>query len=55
MKFIYIVLAYLSFTSSTFADEAENILGISDSKLRQGDVHIEDIPNAIRAAIDFFM
>ena len=33
----------------------DNILGISDTRLRDGDVHIDDIPVAIWSAIDFFM
>ena len=55
MKFFYILLALLTSITSAFADEAENILWISNSKLRNGDVHLDDIPTAIRSAIDFFM
>lgn len=45
-------IAYLSISQSFAAD---NILGISNDQLRRGDVDIDDIPNAIKAAIDFFM
>jgi hypothetical protein len=55
MKYIYILLAFYVSTLSAFADEAENILWIDNAKLRKGDVHVEDIPKAIRSAIDFFM
>lgn len=55
MKYFYIILALISSASTTFADEAENILWISDSRLRRWDVHLDDIPRAIRSAIDFFM
>ena len=55
MKFFYISLALMISYSSAFAAEAENILWISDDKLRRGDVHLDDIPKAIRSAIDFFM
>ncbi len=33
----------------------DNILGISNEKLRKGDVHIDDIPVAISSLINFFM
>lgn len=53
MKYICIPLALLLGYSHSFA--ADNILGISDSRLRKWEVHLDDIPNAIRHAIDFFM
>lgn len=34
---------------------ADNILWISDSKLRNGEVSLDDIPTAITSMIDFFM
>ncbi|MCD5375035.1 pilin [Candidatus Gracilibacteria bacterium] len=55
MKYIYISLALITSATTAFADEAENILGIEEGRLRRGDVHLDDIPRAIRAAIDFFM
>lgn len=55
MKYFFISLAVFTRFTSAFADEAENILWIDESKLRKGDVHLDDIPKAIRAAIDFFM
>lgn len=33
----------------------DNILGIDNDRLRNGDVWLDDIPNAIRSLIDFFM
>ncbi len=53
MKYIYLLIAFISTVHTTFA--ADNILWISNSDLRNGDVHLDDIPNAIRSAIDFFM
>jgi hypothetical protein len=55
MKYFYILLACITTASSTFADETDNILWISGPDLRSGNVHLDDIPKAIRAAIDFFM
>lgn len=34
---------------------ADNYLWISNSRLRNGNVHLEDIPGAIRSVIDFLM
>lgn len=39
--------------SHTFA--ADNMLGISDGRLKNGDVHLDDIPTAIASLIDYFM
>ncbi len=51
--FFYILLAYTSVAQSYASDD--NILGISNSRLRSGRVWLDDIPTAIRSAIDFFM
>jgi len=46
---VYILLFQISLAAES------NILGISDNKLRQWDVDINDIPNAIRSIIDFLL
>jgi hypothetical protein len=54
MKHIFLfLLIYITTLTQSFA--AENILGISNGRLRNGNVDIDDIPTAIRSAIDFFM
>ncbi len=54
MKFFSLIFAFILSYHASFASN-DNILWISDSKLRKWDVHLDDIPNAIRSAIDFFM
>lgn len=57
-KYFYIILSIVTFlmTPSLYAaGDDDNILGISNARLRKGDVHIDDIPNAIRSMIDFLM
>ena len=51
--FIYIAVWYLSIVQGYAS--SDNILGISNSRLRSGRVWLSDIPLAIRNAIDFFM
>ncbi len=53
-KILFILLAFMASFGQIFA-EKDNILGISNSRLRNGSVHIDDIPVALRSAIDFFM
>jgi len=49
-------LTWLLFFSIAFGSHAaENILWISNTKLREWDVTLDDIPTAIKSAIDFFM
>ena len=55
MKYLYSFFAILIASSSQIFAANENILGIENSRLREWDVHLDDIPNAIRSAIDFFM
>ncbi len=43
----------LVFQASLAADD--NVLGLSNSKIRNGNIHIDDIPKIIKSAIDFFM
>lgn len=52
-KIFFFLLAYFSILHQSFA--ADNYLWISNGRLRNGSVNIDDIPKAIRAAIDFFM
>ena len=54
MKYFFIFLSFILSAQASFAAN-DNILGISDSRLRTWDVHLDDIPNAIQSAIDFFM
>jgi hypothetical protein len=53
-KTLSIITLYTTLVSWAFAAD-DNILGISDTKLRNGDVSLEDIPKAITSLIDFFM
>ena len=53
-KYLFILVSYVTTVTQGYASD-DNILGISDDKLRTWDVHLDDIPNAIRSAIDFFM
>lgn len=54
MKNIFSILFIFStIMQDSFA--ADNILWISDSKLRNGEVSLDDIPTAITSMIDFFM
>lgn len=52
-KLFFFLLIFFTNISQIFA--ADNYLGISNSRLRNGNVHLDDIPGAIRSAIDFFM
>jgi len=50
---LFSLLAYITIVTQAFA--ADNYLGISNGRLRKGNVDIDDIPLAIRSAINFFM
>jgi len=52
-KIFSILFIYATIAQNSFA--ADNILWISDSKLRNGEVSLDDIPTAITSMIDFFM
>ncbi|MDA9129262.1 pilin [Candidatus Gracilibacteria bacterium] len=52
--FLSLFLSLLAFQSSAFAVE-NNILGLDETKIRNGDIHLEDIPGVLQSAIDFFM
>ena len=54
MKIFSYIILFLTSLNQTFAVN-DNILGISNERLRKGDVDIDDIPLAIKSAIDFFM
>jgi len=51
--FFYTLLGYISIAQSYAS--TDNILGISNNRLRTWRVWLDDIPLAIRNAIDFFM
>lgn len=53
-KLFFSLLVYISLLQSTLAAD-DNILWISNSRIRNGNIHADDIPNIIRSAIDFFM
>lgn len=56
MKYIFIHLVlFFTWVEQTLAADPQNITGLSNEKLRNGDIHAEDIPGVIRSAIDFFM
>ena len=50
VSLFFILLASMSQVSA-----ADNILGISNGRLRNGNIHVDDIPGVIKSAIDFFM
>jgi len=50
-----ILISLLCISVSIQAEAAQNILWISNTKLREWDITIDDIPTAIKSAIDFFM
>lgn len=53
-KILPICISYLSLTAISFAAD-DNILWIDNNRLRNGDVGLDDIPEAITSLIDFFM
>lgn len=52
-KICFLLIAFLASITQTSA--ADNILGISNSRLREGNIHADDIPGIISSAINFFM
>lgn len=52
-KICFLLIAFLASVHQTSA--ADNILGISNSRLREGNIHANDIPGIISSAINFFM
>ncbi len=49
-----LVTTFLIFPSTLFA-ASDSVLWISDTKLRNGDITIDDIPQIIMNAVNFFM
>ncbi len=47
------IFSFFLILEQTFA--VDNYTGISNGRLRNGDVHLNDIPGAIKSTIDFFM
>jgi len=54
-KIFFSLLAYLSFTASTHADAGIFKGCVSTWELREGKIHIDDIPCVIQSATDFFL
>jgi len=55
-KIFFVLLANISLFQMALASGGnDNILGISEGKLREGKIHVKDIPGIIKHAIDFFM
>lgn len=54
MKYLlsFSLLLLLSFEKAFAVD---NYTGISNGRLRNGDVHLNDVPGVLRSVIDFFM
>jgi len=52
-KILPYIILYISLTQSIFA--ADNILGLDNNDLRTWEVWLDDIPVAIKSAIDFFL
>lgn len=46
-------MSYFWAYQSTFS--ADNILWLENDKIRNGDIHIDDIPLVIKSAINFFL
>lgn len=56
MKYLlFIFIAQLSLISHGYAANKDNILGLSERKIREGNIHVDDIPDIISSAINFFM
>ncbi len=56
MKNLYYIIWTISSINLTFADDTWILSGLWDSeKIRNGDIHLEDIPKIIVGAIDFFL
>lgn len=54
MKRIFvIIMSYFWAYQSVFS--ADNILWLSNDKIRNGDINIDDIPLVIKSAINFFL
>ncbi len=53
-KILFVLIALFSQFYQVFSAN-DNILGISNGKLRNGNIHVDDIPWIIKSAIDFFM
>ncbi|MDD2907882.1 MAG: pilin [Candidatus Gracilibacteria bacterium] len=55
-KYFFYIFAIIMSYSNVFASDA-GILGnsLSDSKLKKGEIHVDDIPGVIKGAIDFAM
>lgn len=53
MKALLFTIVSLMSLAQTYG--ADNILGISNTRLREWNVDLDDIPLAIKSAIDFFM
>ncbi len=51
---LYIIIAHIALMHQSLAAD-DNVLWIDNNRLRTGDVWLDDIPNAIRSLIDFFM
>ena len=55
MKKIFIaIFTYIYTIHASFAAN-DNVLWLSNNQIRNGDIHIDDIPNILKSAIDFFM
>ena len=52
-KILPYIILYITLTQSIFA--ADNILGLDNNDLRKWEVWLDDIPVAIKSAIDFFL
>jgi len=53
-KTLIAIFANLVALQSTLAAD-QNVLWLSNDKIRNGDIHIDDIPEVIRSMINFFM
>lgn len=53
----FFLLGYFLIPLKVFAatDGSSNVLGIGDDKIRTGNITINDIPNIILNAVNFFM
>lgn len=54
MRIIFLSIAFVIVsTAQTYAND--NILGLSNDKIRNGDISLRDVPNVISHMINFFM
>ncbi len=52
-KILFLPLVYIYSAQAVLA--SDNVLGLSNDKIKNGDIHIDDIPGILKHAINFFL